>query len=131
MQVIVQRDAPFLDARVGCRLDLVPVTARERNNEVCEAHVLDEFVRRLAQLQDLFRQVDANHFLEMVGELRLEGYQRDDLRDLLVPSLVKVSNVAYEVPLLEEVPQLKPAHLFVVYDSLVLPAQATDELVYQ
>ena len=49
MQVIVQRDAPFLDAWVGGRLYLVPVTARKWNNEVSEAHVLDEFVRRLAQ----------------------------------------------------------------------------------
>ena len=67
----------------------------------------------------------------MVGEFRLEGGDRHNLGDLLVPSLVKVSNVAYEVPLLEEVPQLEPAHFFVVDDSLVLPAQAAYELVYQ
>ena len=79
MQVVVQWGASFLNAWVSSGLNLVPVAAGQWDHEVCEAHIFDEFVWCLAQAQDVFRQVDTNYFLEVVGQFRLESIDCDDL----------------------------------------------------
>ena len=129
VQVVVQRSAPLLQPRVRLLFHLVPVALRQSNHRASVAHILNELIRRLAQVQDLPRQEYAHHLLEVGCKFLLKSWQAHVLADYDGPLLIHINVQLVQLLLLEEVNQFEPAHLPIIRDALVLPATAARELV--
>ena len=92
VQMVVQWRASLLQAWICLRLHLVAIAGRQAYDSAGVADVLDQLIRRLAQIEDLSWQEDSNDVLEVCGELLLEGAHLYYLARLQRPLLVEIDN---------------------------------------
>ena len=103
VQVVVQRRRPLLQAGIRLDFHLVSVACWQSNDGACVAHVLDQFVWRVAQGQDLARQEYFHFVLKVVCEFLFERSYFHVATNLRLPPLIEVCYHAVELLLLQEI----------------------------